>query len=83
MAAKKKSPTKPKRKAGAVARVWQIATGMPKAERKDVLAACVKAGVNKSTAVTQYYAWKAATPAERQQRFQDWSSKTVRITPKQ
>lgn len=72
MPKKKKSPSKktPKaqapKKSGPVAQVWAIATKLgPKAERKAVLAACEKVGVNKATAATQYYRWKHATPAER------------------
>jgi hypothetical protein len=51
-----KKTTVPK-KAGPVAKVWEIASSMPKAERKDVLAACVKAGINEFTAKTQYQRW--------------------------
>jgi hypothetical protein len=63
MSTKKKTPTKktPKAKApkkqGAVAKVWEIASKMPKADRKDVLAACAKAGINENTAKTQYQRW--------------------------
>lgn len=75
MPKKKKSPSKktpkaqaPKQpgKPGPVAQVWTIATKLgPKAERKAVIAACEKAGVNSATAATQYYRWKHATPAQR------------------
>lgn len=40
--------------------VWQIADSMPGADRKDVVEACVAAGVNKATASTQYYRWQKA-----------------------
>lgn len=54
----KKSPKAPKAtKPGAVAKVWEIASSMPKAERKEVLAACAKAGINENTAKTQYQRW--------------------------
>lgn len=43
-----------------VAKVWEIAASMPGAQRKDVIVACVLAGVATSTAHTQYQAWKAA-----------------------
>lgn len=38
--------------------VWRLADEMIGAERKDVIAACVEAGVNKATASTQYYRWQ-------------------------
>jgi hypothetical protein len=38
--------------------VWRLADEMAGAERKDVIAACVAAGVNKATASTQYYRWQ-------------------------
>lgn len=37
--------------------VWKIADEMVDAPKKDVVAACVAAGVNASTASTQYYRW--------------------------
>lgn len=40
--------------------VWEIAAGMPGAERKDVISACVRAGVATSTAHTQFQAWRSA-----------------------
>lgn len=39
--------------------VWQIADEMKDAERSAVVAACVARGVNKATASTQYYRWRA------------------------
>ena len=51
--------------ANPVARVWAIASKMPRAPRKDVLAACAKAGIAARTADTQYYHWKNATPKQR------------------
>ncbi len=47
----------PTKKTGPVARVWQLASSMPRAKRKDVVAACVNAGVNIHTAKTQYQRW--------------------------
>lgn len=38
--------------------VWRLAEEMKGADRKAVIAACVEAGVNKSTAATQYYKWQ-------------------------
>lgn len=40
-----------------VAKVWEIASSMKDASRKDVVTACVLAGVATSTANTQYQAW--------------------------
>lgn len=40
--------------------VWEVADSMPGASRNDVVDACVKRGVNKSTASTQYYRWQKA-----------------------
>lgn len=37
--------------------VWRIAEEMKGQPRAAVIAACVEAGVNKSTAATQYYKW--------------------------
>jgi hypothetical protein len=63
----KKSPTKSRSKkaakktgTGPVAQVWAICDKLPRATRKDVLAACEKAGINPATAVTQFYRWKKA-----------------------
>lgn len=53
----KKAKSGKPRKDGAVAKVWEIANDMPKAARKDVIAACVKAGINENTAKTQYQRW--------------------------
>lgn len=45
-------------KNGACAKVHEIASKMGRsADRKDVLAACIKAGINKGTAATQYQKW--------------------------
>jgi hypothetical protein len=63
MASKKKSPAKKQKngtapkKEGPVAQVWEIASSMPKAARKDVIAACVEKGVNENTVKTQYQRW--------------------------
>lgn len=40
--------------------VWRLAEEMKGADRKAVIQACVEAGVNKSTASTQYYKWSVA-----------------------
>lgn len=45
---------------GSVARVWQIGDSMPKADRKTIIDACVKAGINPATAATQYAKWNKA-----------------------
>lgn len=63
-APKAKATTAPKakqadapKKTGACARVHAIADSMKDAARKDVIAACIKAGLNKATASTQYQKW--------------------------
>lgn len=43
---------------GPVARVWVVAQSMPRASRKDVLAACVALGIKEKTAATQYQLWQ-------------------------
>ena len=60
--AKKKSPRQ--QKAGPVERVWEIASSMPDAARKDVVAACVAKGINVHTARTQYQRWRQAQTAK-------------------
>lgn len=40
--------------------VWALASTMIGASRAEVIAACIAAGVNKSTAATQYYKWGKA-----------------------
>lgn len=70
-AATKKAPAKKKaavkKTTGAVAQVWAICEGMKTAltnetkTRKDAIQACIDAGLNKSTAATQYQKWKVAT----------------------
>jgi hypothetical protein len=40
--------------------VWEIADSMPGASRNEIVDACVKRGVNKSTAGTQFYRWQKA-----------------------
>jgi len=42
--------------------VWEIADAMPGAKRKEVIEACVKAGVAYYTARTQYQQWKSLQP---------------------
>ncbi len=54
---RRRSNAAPTKKSGPVARVWQLASSMPRAARKDVVAACVNAGVNIHTAKTQYQRW--------------------------
>lgn len=46
-----------------VKRVHAIADSMPGATRAQVVAACVDAGINKSTAGTQFYHWSKAKQA--------------------
>jgi len=59
MSKTKNAPSKKATTAGPVAMVWRIATKLgPKAERKDVLAACAKAGINAATAATQFQRWR-------------------------
>lgn len=41
----------------ATKKVWDIADNMPNAKRKDVIAACVQAGIAYGTARTQYQHW--------------------------
>lgn len=43
---------------GAVARVHEICSQNKDLERKDIIDLCVKAGINKNTAATQYAKWK-------------------------
>lgn len=46
--------------------VWDIADSMPKASRKEVMEACVNAGIAYGTSRTQYQAWfKASQEAKR------------------
>ncbi len=51
-----------KRGTGVVARVWEIASELKTKnadlQRKDVIQACVMAGINPSTAATQYQKWR-------------------------
>jgi len=65
--AAKKTTTVKKTNTGAVKQVWDICAGMQDKitagtkTRKDAIEKCVAAGINKSTAATQYQRWKAAT----------------------
>lgn len=43
---------------GAVQKVWDIAEKMKTSPRKEVIGACVAAGININTAKTQYAKWK-------------------------
>ena len=61
-AAKKKRPGP--QTAGPVAKVWEIASSMPNAARKEVVEACVKKGINVHTARTQYQRWRQAQTAK-------------------
>lgn len=54
-AAKKESAAKPRN--GNCAAVWEIADSVPGARRKDVVNACVQAGIPLGTAKTQYQHW--------------------------
>ena len=60
--AKKKRPGP--QTAGPVAKVWEIASSMPNAARKEVVEACVKKGINVHTARTQYQRWRQAQTAK-------------------
>ena len=53
--AKNKKPAK--KREGPVARARAIFAKMPNAQRKDVIAACVKARINENTAKTYYQRW--------------------------
>ncbi len=56
----KKAPAKKKSgkgRNGALAKAWEIFGKHPKAARKDAVAAAVKAGINESTARTQFQKW--------------------------
>lgn len=44
---------------GAVAQARAIFVKMKNAKRKEIIAACVAKGINKNTAGTQYWKWKA------------------------
>lgn len=55
VAAKKEGSAKPRN--GNCAKVWEIADSMAGARRKDVVSACVEAGVALGTAKTQYQHW--------------------------
>ena len=65
---KRKAPAKAKAKAaddqpkkdGPVAQVWAMCESMPGAPRKEVVEACVAAGINVHTAKTQYQRWFSA-----------------------
>jgi hypothetical protein len=46
---------------GPTKRVWAIADTMKGAKRKDVVQACVEAGIATGTARTQYQKWLAAS----------------------
>lgn len=52
-----------KERSGACRKVWDICDSMRGQRRKDVVAACVAAGINPGTARTQYQAWLASTRA--------------------
>lgn len=44
-------------------KVWAIADSMPGASRKEVIAACIAAGIGEGTSRTQYQAWYSAMKA--------------------
>lgn len=50
--------------------VWETCIAMQGARRRDVIAACVAAGVSYGTARTQYQAWYSATKAHAVQQRQ-------------
>ena len=54
----KKEPSE--KRNGNCKRVWDLADEMVDAKRKDVIAACVEAGINLGTARTQYQSWFVA-----------------------
>ena len=43
--------------------IWMTAEAMPNAAREEVVAACVKKGINPGTAKTQYQRWKKSSAA--------------------
>jgi hypothetical protein len=55
---------KTKRSSGAVAKAWKIFSKNPK-DRAEALAAAAKAGINSSTAKTQWQKFLHASPAQR------------------
>lgn len=58
--------------------VWVIADSMPGASRKEVQAACVKAGIASGTARTQYQHWfKTRKDSEKEERAQIIDGKIV------
>lgn len=59
----KKSSSKSPR--GPVAQVWSICQKMTGDPRKDIVAACLKAGVNVHTAKTQIQRFNHASPAQK------------------
>lgn len=56
------------RENGPVARARRIFESMPGAPRKDILDACAKVGIKRSTASTQFQAWKKAKEEAREYR---------------
>ena len=54
---KEVAKTSAKPRNGNCLRVWEIADKMVGARRKDVIAACVEAGINLGTSKTQYQSW--------------------------
>lgn len=66
---------KSKRSSGAVAKAWAIFNKQPKAERKDLITACEKAGINLHTAKTQYQRWLHASKSERAAKVNDTGTK--------
>jgi hypothetical protein len=64
-----------RRSNGAVAKAWAIFNKHPKAERKEQLEAAAHAGINPSTAKTQFQRWKNAGKAEREKKLNGNGSK--------
>ncbi len=82
-AVKAKAQAKQNGKLGPVAQVWAIATKLgAKAERKEVLAACVAAGINPATAATQLYRWSKASAAQRNGKVAAKAQKEEPVTAK-
>jgi hypothetical protein len=59
-APKKEASGEKKPRNGNCKAVWEMAESMADARRKDVIAACVAAGINEGTAKTQYQQWYAS-----------------------
>jgi len=58
---KKEATGEKKPRNGNCKAVWDMAASMPGAKRKEVIDACVAAGINMGTAKTQYQQWFASS----------------------